>query len=422
MDACGDRFRIRTLVHLNLQVALGLVCVGVAGRAADAGQGPQVAPTTQAVSGSQGGWLRVSANRVNIRSRPDVNSLAVARVGRDAVLRWIDAEFGWYRVLPPEGTFSYVSAEYVDRRGEAEGVVSTRSGALRVRMGSLLRDVDPAQSEVPARLARGTRVTIVGEQGGWLKITPPEGVYMYVSGDHVDRISEQVADRLRSVSSRPAIAASRPGGERPTTRPAQGPDLSGRWGRELVSLEKAIGVEASKPMAEQQWDGIIARLRPIVQQREEPMVSRLAHAWSVQLQQRAADQRALQQAEEVKRRLARERAQHEREMERIERLRRQATSQPASDAEGELLRSYAMRGKKGQRWYKLQNPLTQSLVAYIEMDPATGLDPERFIGKYVGVRGVRRFEASVGANVVRAREITILGRRTPTTRPTRRTR
>ncbi|MBN2445546.1 MAG: hypothetical protein JXO22_02395, partial [Phycisphaerae bacterium] len=88
------------------------------------------------------GWLRITGDRVGLRVRPDSNSLLVARLDCDAVLQSVGEQFGWYAVLPPEGVFSLVSTEYVDRRGEHDGVVSLASGNLRVRAGSLVSDVD----------------------------------------------------------------------------------------------------------------------------------------------------------------------------------------------------------------------------------------------------------------------------------------
>ena len=426
----GDGLPARTRFWIGA-VALA-ACAAAPGQTGPLTSAPSV--TTQATAETI--WLRVTADDVNVRSRPDANSVPVARVERDAVLRAVGRDsYGWYRLIPPEGVFSYVAKEYVDRRGPGEGLVSVRSGTLRVRVGSLVRELDPLQSEVQALLESGATVRIVGEQGDWLKIAPPAGVYAFVFGDHVEAIGEEVAVResapsaaaAQPVASQPAAVrtadvADRPTTQpadvstRPTTRPADGPDLTGPWGQRLLLAETAIEVEGRKPLLEQSWTEAFAWLRPIAAQREAPMVARLAQAWTAQLTQRMSEQDAVRDAEEVLRRAARDQAQHERELERIERA-RQAASRSAFAARGELLRSDAVGARDGKRWYKLQDPVTKRVEAYVEVDPQSRLDAERLVGQYVGVRGRRRTEPGWGADVVRADEIVVLERAEPATQP-----
>jgi hypothetical protein len=382
-------------------------------------------PTTQ--PGPEGYWLRVMAEGVYLRSRPDANSLPVARLERDAVLRATGSEFGWHRVLPPEGVFSFVAAHYVEQQSDGTGVVSVRSGTLRVRVGSLVFDTDPLQCEVQTRLPRGTTVRIVGRQDDWLKIVPPEGVYMYVSGRYAKRVGDEVAARLGA----PGSPASQPGGITPATsrptaegekqRQADGaPDLSGRWGQRLVLVEAAIEAEARKPVQEQSWTAAIASLRPVAAQREEPTVARLAAAWITRLEQRIVDQGASRAARELARREARNKAQTQRELERIQRAQQNPTSRPTFDARGTLLPSYVSGDEGASPRYRLVAPLTGRVQAYLEFPQPPGIDPQAYVGKYVGVRGERARQASLGADVIRVSEIVVLGRELPATRPSRR--
>jgi len=381
-------------------------------------------PTTQPQPGVY--WLRVTADRVNLRSRPDANSLTVARLKRDAVLRATGSEFGWHRVLPPEGVFSFVAGRYVEQQSDGTGVVSVRSATLRVRVGSLVFDVDPMQCEVQTRLPRGTTVRIIGRQDDWLKIVPPEGVYMYVSGRHAARVSDEVAARLGA----PRSPASQPGGITPTAsgptvegdkqrQAAAEPDLSGKWGQRLLLAEAAIEAEARKPVLEQSWTQAIASLRPVAAQRKEPTVARLAAAWITRLEERIGDQAALRAARELARREARDKAQTERELERIHRARQGPTSRQAFDARGEVLPSYVPGREGTPRRYRLVDPLTGRVQAYLEFPRQAGVDPKAYLGRYVGVRGKRVRRASLGADVIRVSEIAVLDRQLPATRPSR---
>ena len=368
-------------------------------------------------------WLRVTAERVNLRSRPDANSLAVVRLKRDAVLRATGSEFGWHRVLPPEGVFSFVASRYIEQQSDGTGVVSVRSGTLRVRVGSLVFHVDPMQCEVQTRLPRGTTVQIIGRQDDWLKIVPPEGVYVYVSGRYAARVSDEVAARLGAVRS----PASQPGGITPAASAAGDkqrqattkPDLSGRWGQRLLLAEAAIEAEARKPVLEQSWTAAIASLRPVAAQREEPTVARLAAAWITRLEERIGDQVALRAARELARREVRNKAQTQRELERIQRARQKPTSRQAFDARGALLPSYLSGDEETPPRYRLVDPLTGRVQAYLEFPRPAGIDPQAYVGRYVGVRGERVRQASLGADVIRVSEIVVLGRELPATRPSR---
>ena len=421
-------------------VAMLAVAVGgfafVVGAAVPAAEG-QVATTEPRAAGPQATtqptaaetWLRVTAEEVYIRSRADANSLPVARVPRDTLLHAVGRDpYGWYRIQPPDGVFSLVAAEYVDRRGPSAGIVSVRSGTLRVRVGSLVRDVDPVQAEVQTLLERGAAVQIVGEQGPWLRIVPPPGVYVYVAAQYVEPVADDVAAGLRAiarVTTQPASQAAPAAQAIGRPEPAGGPDLSGAWGQRLVAVEAAIAAESRKPLAEQSWSGAIADLRPIAAQREEPLAARLAEAWMAQLERRSAEQDAVRAAGELLQRGAREQTQYERERQRIARA-RQAATRSAFAARGELQRSLALAPREGKRWYKLVDPLTGRMEAYVEVNAGSPIDAEKFVGQYVGLRGPRRADPALGADVVQAEEIVGLPPAGPATRavtqPTRQTR
>ena len=48
-------------------------------------------------------WLRVTAERVNVRSRAALNSRIIGRVNRDDVLEGRGSADGWHQVVPPAG-------------------------------------------------------------------------------------------------------------------------------------------------------------------------------------------------------------------------------------------------------------------------------------------------------------------------------
>ena len=107
------------------------------------------------------------------------------------------------------------------------------------------------------------------------------------------------------------------------------------------------------------------------------------------------------------------------ELERIRRARREPTSREAFTAVGVLLSSYVTGDKTDTPRYKLQDPLTGRVTAYVEFPSQTGIDPRVYAGKYVGVRGEREARPGLGVAVIRVLKISVLDRRRPTSRPAR---
>jgi hypothetical protein len=371
--------------------------------------------STQPATQPAGYWVRVTVDRLNVRNRPDANSRIVTRVEKNTVLRAVEEQYGWHKIVPPRDAFSLVAARYIQRTGDT-GTVQLNSGTLRVRVGSTEYKIDPLTSDVQTRLDNGTRVRILGEQDDWLKIVPPDDVYVYVTAKYAQRISDAVADSLRAaqnVTTRPSQTA---GIEPPPVPPDSQPTLSSAWGEKLTAIEEAIFAERTKPAEAQDWAGLVERLGPIAEQREDHTAARLAKAWMASLRQRVAAQEAAAKAAEILRQQERQQAQHDAEMRRIRRLQKRATTRPAYTAKGIFLRSLAMHERDDRQWFKLMDPVTQKVAVYLEISGDAELNLDRLLNKYVAVNGDRRPDERLGADIVRVSRIVIL-RDQPTAAP-----
>jgi hypothetical protein len=380
-----------------------------------------VLPEPPAETTQTGYWLRVTADSVNVRSRADLNSRIVGRVSRDDVLEGRGSEHGWHKIVPPPGVFSVVAAQYIERVGEDRGLVKVDT-LLRVRVGSDIQPRDPMLSEVQTRLEPGAEVRILGGlDGGWLKIAPPDGVYVYISGDYVEQVAAEVADRLRAAKPTGAVAASPASGTAtgPTTRPAERPDLSGPWGVRLAPVLESIEAEQRKPSDEQVWEPLAIRLRPIAEQREEPQVARLAAAWLEKANRRIEQQAGAREAGEIARQAERDRARYARELEEIRRAKDDLKARPKFDARGVLRPSFVVPpGPYGLR-YQLQDPFTHKVSAYVEFPTELGVDVTTCVGKYVGVRGEEQTVKGVNVSILRVTRLTVLDLDRPGDAPAR---
>ena len=332
-------------------------------------------------------WLRVTGERVNLRSRPDINSRIVGRVNTGDVLEAVGSEYNWHRVVPPPGVYSLVAAGYVERVGPDRGVVKVDT-TLRVRVGSDVQPADPALSEVQAWLENGAEVQIIGElDADWLKIRPPPGVYVYVSGEYVEKITAEAAAQLRAappaLTTQPALAAA-------TTQPVAQAEPGGRWSQRLNQVLARIDAEEQKPTERQQWEACLGLLRPIAAQREEPQIAQLAAAWMEELEQRKQAQAGAPEARGGAGRAG------------------TTGAAPEFDAQGVLRPSFAVpAGPYGMR-YKLQDVGTHAVRAYVEFPTELKIDVSACLGKYVGVRGEPQQVAGVPVPILRVTEITVL--------------
>ena len=374
-------------------------------------------------------WVRVVGERVNVRSRPDRNSVIVARTEKGQVLRVVGTDYGWCRVEPPRDVFSLVSAAHVELGPNKRGVVAVERGKLRVRVGSAVRKLDPSRSEVQTLLPREAVVQVRENLGEWLKIDPPAGVFVYVWAEFTERISE--SDALQWLRDQEAVlnpdsvqkpaaksAADADGVKHAADQRPPSIDLSGRWGVQLAAVEGGVEAEAKKPIVDQEWSGVISELGPIASQRNEPEVARLAAAWIARLHERVTDQDLVRQAGAISRRQARAREQHERELAGIEQARRQRAKAPDFVARGELATSFAFDRKTHPRRYRLLDPLSRRIEAYVDFPPGYGGDPKALVGKLIGVRGKRRQVAGLGVDVIDVAGIVALEPKQPATRKT----
>lgn len=382
---------------------------------------PSTSESRASASPQSGGyWIRTKGDEVNLRSRPDQNSAVVARVPRDAPLRAISEEYGWHKVLPPAGTFSYVNAEFVESKSDTEGVVSVRSGNLRVRVGSTVSNLAPDKNDVQVLLPAGTAVRILGKEGNWLKIEPPQGVYFYVSTQFTETISADFAARLGAPKILTETAS-----QTPTTGPASRPavahgtastqpsasgklDVESYWGSRLYALEVEIEIEGRKPADQQNYSRFTDRLNAIATQTAEPVPANRAAGWLQKIRQRQADRDTAKKAVEITQKDDSDRARFDREQENLRNIARQkATTDGGNEVRGLIERSFVMRNGANVRRVKVQDPTSAKVLAYLEFSGDSRIDLDAFIGKYAVVRGPRRFDESLGADVLRVESISL---------------
>ena len=123
----------------------------------------------------------VNANDVYVRSGPGDNFYATLKLDKGAPVTVVGLKNDWLKIVPPEGSFSYVAKVFVDKRGDGS-VGRVTKPDLNVRAGSTLNAM---KTTVQTKLQDGDDVQIVGEQDEYFKIKPPASAALYVSKEFV---------------------------------------------------------------------------------------------------------------------------------------------------------------------------------------------------------------------------------------------
>lgn len=405
------------------------------------------------------GWLRITGSTVNVRARPDLNSLSMTRLDRDTIVWAIKKEGSWWAISPPPDVFSLIAARFVERTGADRGIVKVEPGSiLRVRAGSRNVQVNPQETDVQSKIGNGQEVRIVGEvisgtaadgtPERWLQIAPPEGVAAYISSEFAEPISEDLA-RARgatkpgmTIAANPAAPRESASGTTDKTEIKPASDIasssSSPWNRRLRVIESEIEVESKRPTAEQSWTKALGELRQIADQREDAAAAGEAQKWVTKLEETSRSASISPTVPpagttpdaspgtttiipvtpppgETSTAAGSTTTTNTIPMEPS---RAAASENAAFDVEGVLQPSWKIpAGQFGLR-YKLCNPTNPNLVrGYAEFPFDMTVSPTQYIGKYVGVVGDRYMDMDHEVPIYRAKRLTILSPDRPVNRP-----
>jgi uncharacterized protein YraI len=150
-------------------IALGLGCVLSAGAAE-----------------STNIQVRVVADDVNVRVRPDAGTEVVSQVQAGQVLTVVRMDGDWFGVLAPTNAGLWIKKQFVKA-----GVVTGDKIRLRSGPGISYRDV--------GTVSQGAVLTEMESHGDWLKVAAPAELVLWVSRTVVQAIEETAQAALLNV-------------------------------------------------------------------------------------------------------------------------------------------------------------------------------------------------------------------------------
>ena len=227
-----------------------------------------VAPKAPETPGSS--YLaEVMGNDVRIRSGPSTNHYQCGKLYKGDRIQVVKAEQDWVCIVPPPGCFSWIPMQYVSINLDNPTMGIITGDNVRIYAGSDYVEPMYSTSE-QVRLFRGDSVKLLGEEkDDYYKIAPPQGAYLWVSNEFVQR-AQPAADRA-IVQIGPA---QQPTGQTPQvqTQPATESELLDAY----YALSKLVKAEHDKPMAEQNYAEVKEKLLAIAQNKVAGKAARYA--------------------------------------------------------------------------------------------------------------------------------------------------
>ncbi len=132
----------------------------------------------------------VTSSEVYVRSGPGKNYYPTSKLRTgDQVEIYRHDPGGWFAIRPPSGSFTWVSARYLEK--STHGLAKVVGNEVAARVGSEFSDI---RDVIQVRLHRGEVVEILESKefrsgtdaGTWCKVAPPSGEFRWVSGKFVD--------------------------------------------------------------------------------------------------------------------------------------------------------------------------------------------------------------------------------------------
>ncbi|MHC4123159.1 MAG: SH3 domain-containing protein [Planctomycetota bacterium] len=132
----------------------------------------------------------ITANNVNIRSGPGTAYYPCGKLDKGNKVRIISAQFNWSRIIPPPGSFSWISKQYVKVSPADPNTGIITGNNVRIYVGSKERKAIQSET-LQTKRNKGETVKLLGEEeDGLCKIQPPSGAYLWVKTVYTKIVSD----------------------------------------------------------------------------------------------------------------------------------------------------------------------------------------------------------------------------------------
>jgi SH3-like domain-containing protein len=331
-------------------------------------------------------FAEITGDNVLIRSGPGTGFYDCGKLNKGDQVRIVGEQFGvWSKIIPPDGSFSWISMQYVriDQDAPSSGIVTGDN--VRVYAGS---DTVPPQyaTSLQTKLNKGDRVRLLGEQlNDYYKIAPPTDAYLWISTQYTQKVIPVLEGPPRiamtsgaeipeetdanAVSTEPVPESNEPPKSVPET------ELD-----KFNALQKQIEAEHTKPIDEQDYTKIKESMTEIANNKEAGKAARYAQAVIEQIKD-------YELAIEVNKTVKLQNEQLQKTKERINQARE------ASLSKIQDLGRFAVIGKfenllvYGPGYYRIVDESDKTICMAAPDKQISGKDLSGYLGKKVGLVG-----------------------------------
>jgi len=254
-------------------ILICLVSVGFAQEAATTPSGPDEAETPAFPY-----MAEITGDNLYVRSGPGTNFYDCSKLNKGDKVKVIGKQFSWGRIVPPAGSFSWISMQFVSIDTDNPTLGTVTGDRVRVYAGSDTQR--PLYSTtLQGKLDKGDKVKLLGEQmDDYYKIAPPPFAYLWVSINFTKPIPsvEEIAPTVETPAVRtPAV--------KPTAEPNETPgEVVPEPVPTLTMLEKynalreQVETERAKPRSQQNYTNIKEALIKIAKNKTDDKTARYA--------------------------------------------------------------------------------------------------------------------------------------------------
>jgi uncharacterized protein YgiM (DUF1202 family) len=266
---------MRSYINLFiLAILISLVSVGFARGAATPRSGESVTvpgDPNEPGSPSFPYVAEITGDNVYIRSGAGTNFYRCGKLNKGDKVKVVSKQYSWSRIVPPAGSFSWISMEFVKIKADEPGFGEVTGDGVRVYAGS---DTQPAMysTSLQGKLDRGDKVKLLGEQmDGYYKISVPSlpGAFLWVSTSFTKPVPQaaEVPTAGESVPEPNDTTAAVPVKVPPKTKL-----------EEYRALQKQVEAERAKPIDQQDYASLKKALIVIAGDKEADKAARYAQS------------------------------------------------------------------------------------------------------------------------------------------------
>ncbi len=339
----------------------------------------------------------ITGDDVYIRSGPGTNYYRCGKLNKADRVKVIGSQFSWTRIVPPVGSFSWISKQYVSIDPNNPGVGIVTGDAVRVYAGS--DKLKPIHSTtLQLKFNKGDRVKLMGEEReGYYKIVPPTGAYLWISTKYTKQlgpagqVSLAVEPKTKTEVKADVVAVV------PTKISVEAKALE-----EYYALEKQIESERTKPIAQQNYANIKKALTKISNSKNAGKAARYAGFAIKQVER-------LKLALEVTKAVQLQNTQLQQVQERIDKARAARLAKVRDLGRfaviGKLQTSNVYGSEKELKHYRITDDSGKTICYALPADSASKMDLSKFIDHKVGLVGTIEPHPQTAGALVRFTEI-----------------